>query len=155
MRLELIEIKGILLPEEDSYVIRIACGDTKMLDEPFRASASRLRGLRVLVVEDSWLIASTVESLLERVGMVIVGAAATVSDAERFAHERGPKVAVVDIKLRDGMAYGLIDRLHELGVRVVVVTGFGTFCIPLVKAVAVLQKPFNADELLAALLLAV
>jgi len=151
----LIKINGILLPEEDSYVIRIACGDTKMLDEPFRASASRLRGLRVLVVEDSWLIASTVESLLERVGMVIVGAAATVSDAERFAHERGPKVAVVDIKLRDGMAYGLIDRLNDLGVPVIVVTGFGTFSMPLVKTVAILQKPFSADELLAALLLAI
>ena len=125
------------------------------MDEAYRGPVSRLRGLRVLVVEDSWHIAATVESLLEEVGMVIVGAVATASDAERFANERGPKVAVVDIKLRDGMAYGLIDRLHELGVRVVVVTGFGTFCMPLVKAVAVLQKPFNADELLAALLLAV
>ena len=126
-----------------------------MLDEPFCVSASRLRGLRVLIVEDSWHIASTVESLLERVGMVIVGAAATASDAERFAHERGPKVAVVDIKLRDGLAYGFIDRLHDLGVPVIVVTGFGTFSMPLVNAVAILQKPFSEGELLAALLLAV
>jgi len=126
-----------------------------MLDEPFRASASRLRGLRVLIVEDSWHIASTVESVLERVGMVIVGAAPTAGDAERFAHEGGPKLAVVDIKLRDGLAYGLIDRLHDLGIPVVVVTGFGTFSMPLVKAVAILQKPFRADELVAALLLAV
>src|SRR5215468_271746 len=58
------------------------------------------------------------------------GAAATARDAERFAHEHGPKVAVVDIKLRDGMAYGLIDRLYHLGVPVVVVTGFGTFSMP-------------------------
>jgi ActR/RegA family two-component response regulator len=87
--------------------------------------------------------------------MVIVGAAATTSDAERFAHERGPKVAVVDIKLRDGLAYGFIDRLHDLGVRVIVVTGFDTLSMPLVNAVAILQKPFSAGELLAALLLAV
>jgi DNA-binding NtrC family response regulator len=125
-----------------------------MLDGPFRASASCLRGLRVLIVEDSWHIASTVEALLERVGMVIVGAAATVRDAEQFAYERGPKVAIVDIKLRDGMAYGLIERFHDLGISVVVVSGFSTFSAPLVKAVAVLQKPFNGDDLLAALLLA-
>ena len=49
----------------------------------------------------------------------------------------------------------MIDRLHELGVRVVVVTGFATFSMPLVKAIAVLQKPFNAEDPLAALLLAV
>ena len=121
------------------------------MNEPICASASRLRGLRVLIVEDSWHIASTVESLLERVGMVIVGAAATVSDAERFAHERGPKVAVVDIKLRDGMAYGLIHRLHDLGVRVVVVTAFDALATPLVKAAAIVRKPFSRDELLAAL----
>jgi len=125
-----------------------------MLDEPFCVSASRLRGLRVLIVEDSWHIASTLESLLERVGMVIVGVAATARDAERFAHEHDPEVAVVDIKLRDGMAYGLIDRLYHLGVPVVVVTGFGAFSMPVVKAVAILQKPFSAEELLAALLLA-
>jgi len=41
-----------------------------------------------------------------------------------------------------------------VGVPVVVVTGFGTFSMPLVKAVAILQKPFSAEELLAALLLA-
>ena len=126
-----------------------------MLDDPLRASSSRLRGLRVLIVEDSWHIASTVESLLEQVGMVIVGAAASASDAERLAHERAPKMAVVDIKLRDGMADGLIDRLHDLGVGVVVVTGFAPTSTPFVKAAAILQKPFSAGELLAALLQAI
>ena len=123
-----------------------------MLDEPFRRSVSRLRGLRVLVVEDSWHIATTVESLLKEVGMVIIGAAASAHDAERLAHERAPNVAVVDIKLRDGTAYGVIDCLHDLGVGVVVVTGFTTLSTPLVKAAAILRKPFNGDELLAALL---
>jgi CheY-like chemotaxis protein len=123
-----------------------------MVDEPLRSAASRLCGLRVLIVEDSWHMATTVVSLLEHVGMVNVGAAASASDAERLAHERAPKVAVVDIKLRDGLAYELIDRLHELGVPVVVVTGFATLDTPRVKAAAVLQKPFSENELVAALL---
>jgi DNA-binding response OmpR family regulator len=108
--------------------------------------------LRVLVVEDSWHIATAVESLLEEVGMIIVGAAASADDAERLAHERAPNVAVVDIKLRDGTAYGVIDCLHDLGVGVVVVTGFTTLSTSLVKAAAILRKPFSGDELLAALL---
>jgi DNA-binding response OmpR family regulator len=122
-----------------------------MVDESFSAAASRLRGLRVLIVEDSWFIAKALQSLLEEVGMVIAGAAASATDAERLACEHAPKLAVVDVKLQDGMAFGLIDRLHDLGVQVVVVSGFATFSTPLVKAAAILQKPFSGEELLAAL----
>jgi ActR/RegA family two-component response regulator len=65
-----------------------------------------------------------------------------------------PKVAVVDIivSFRDGLAYALIDRLHDLGIWVVVVTGFATFDTALVNAAAFLQKPFSENELVAALL---
>jgi DNA-binding response OmpR family regulator len=108
--------------------------------------------LRVLVVEDSWHIATTVESLLKEVGMVIVGPVASARDAERLAHDHAPNAAVVDLKLRDAMAYELIDRLHDLGVGVVAVAGFVTLSTPLVKAAAILRKPFNGDKLLAALL---
>jgi DNA-binding response OmpR family regulator len=126
-----------------------------MLDEPFSVAVSRLQGVRVLIVEDSWYIAKAVESVLEDVGMVIAGATATASVAERFARKRAPKVAVVDVKLRDGMAFGLIDLLHDLGVRVVVVSGFTAFSTPPGKVAAILQKPFSGDELLAALWTAV
>ena len=123
-----------------------------MLDESSHGAVSRLRGLRVLIVDDSWHLATTVKSRLEEVGMVIVGAVATAGDAVRLANELAPKVAVVDIKLRDGMAHGLIDQLHDLEVRVVVVTAFNALVTPPVKAGAILPKPFSGDELLAALL---
>jgi hypothetical protein len=84
-------------------------------------------------------------------GMVIAGAAATTSDAERLASEGSAKLAVVDVKLQDGMAFDLIDHLHDLGVSVVVVSGFSNFSTPLGKAAAVLQKPFAGQELLGAL----
>jgi DNA-binding response OmpR family regulator len=108
----------------------------------------------VLIVEDSWHIAKAMESVLREVGMVIAGAAATTTEAERLASRVAPKVAVVDIMLRDGMAFELIDRLHDLGVRVIVVSGFSTFSAPIGKAVAVLRKPFEGSELLGALELA-
>jgi DNA-binding response OmpR family regulator len=126
-----------------------------MFDGSLPASASRLRGLRALIVEDSWHIANALESLLEQVGMIIVGGAASANDAERLAHELAPKLAVVDIKLRDGMAHALIDRLHDLVIRVVVVTAFDALVMPLVKTAAILRKPFNEDELLTALVRAI
>jgi DNA-binding response OmpR family regulator len=71
--------------------------------------------------------------------MVIAGAAATMTEAERLAGQVAPKVAVVDIMLRDGMAFDLIDRLHDLGVPVVVVSGFATFPTPLGRTAGILQ----------------
>jgi ActR/RegA family two-component response regulator len=122
-----------------------------MLDGSFSATAARLRGLRVLIAEDSWLIAKAVQRSLEDVGIVIEGVVADAIDADALACERAPELAVVDIKLRDGMAFGLIDHLHDLGIRVVVISGFSTFSPPITKASAVLQKPFGGDELVAAL----
>lgn len=122
-----------------------------MLDGSFSATAARLRGLRVLIAEDSWLIAKAVQRFLEDVGIVIEGVVADAINADTLACERAPEFAVVDLKLRDGMAFDLIDRLHDLGIRVVVISGFSTFSIPVTKASAVLQKPFGGDELVAAL----
>jgi DNA-binding response OmpR family regulator len=110
-----------------------------------------LRGLGVLIVEDSWAISRALRVLLAEVGMVIVGPVATAADAERLALERAPRVAVVDLQLRDGMAFGLIDRLRVLGVRVVVVSGFAPSLTPPVRADAILQKPCSDLELLATL----
>jgi DNA-binding response OmpR family regulator len=115
-----------------------------------------LTGVRVLVVEDQWHVASALKSLLETEGMAVSGPAATTADARRLAAERKPDLAVVDINLKGGeMAYGLIDQLHDQGVRIVVVSGYAVLPRLSGKAAAVLQKPFNGPELLGALLRAV
>src|SRR5262249_41020165 len=59
-------------------------------------SASELKGLRVLVVEDSWHVANALKSLLEELGVEVAGPAATLQDAERLLETRAPQVAVVD-----------------------------------------------------------
>ena len=114
-------------------------------------SAAELRGLRVLVVEDSWHVAHALKSLLEELGMVVAGPAASLGDAERLLAARDPEVAIVDINLKGEMAYGLIDRLHGRGVRVVVISGYAVPQIAQGKVAAILQKPFSAKSLLAIL----
>jgi len=111
-------------------------------------NAAELRGLRVLVVEDSWHVAHALKSLLEELGMVVAGPAATLGDAERLLDACEPDVAIVDINLKGQMAYGLIDRLHGLGVRVVVISGYAVPQIGQGKVAAILQKPFSAKSLL-------
>jgi DNA-binding NtrC family response regulator len=116
----------------------------------FSVASSSLRGLRVLLVEDSWTVANAMRCLLEDVGMVIAGVAASAADAERVVSERTPELAVVDVNLQGSMAFGLIDALHDRGVHVVVVSGYASFSTP-IRAAAILQKPFGGGELLEAL----
>src|SRR5262245_52983980 len=113
--------------------------------------ASSLRDLRVLVVEDSWHVAHALKGLLEELGVSVAGPAATLEEAERLLAARAPDVAVVDINLKGEMAYGLIDRLNERGVRVVVISGYAVPQVAQAKVAAVLQKPFSAKSLLAIL----
>jgi DNA-binding response OmpR family regulator len=110
-----------------------------------------LRGVRILVVEDQWHVASALRSLLEAEGMEVSGPAGKTADAHRLANERKPELAVVDINLKGEMAYSLIDELHDRGVRVVVISGYAVLPRLSAKVAVVLQKPFNAPELLASL----
>jgi CheY-like chemotaxis protein len=110
-----------------------------------------LKGLRVLVVEDSWHVANALKSLLVELGIDVAGPAASLRDAERLLEAREPQVAVVDINLKGEMAYGLIDTLHGRGVRVVVISGYAVPQVAQSKVAAVLQKPFSAKSLLAVL----
>lgn len=74
-----------------------------------KAAALSLTGLEILIVEDNAAVASAMRSLLEEVGMQVVGVAASVSEADALCSSRPPQIAVVDVQLGCDMAFGLID----------------------------------------------
>jgi DNA-binding NtrC family response regulator len=114
-----------------------------------------LNGLCVLIVEDSWHVGVGLQNLLESWGAEAMGPAASAAEADRVTVERTPDVAIVDINLRRGeRSHELIDRLHDQGVQVIVITGYADNSLPPSKAVAILQKPLKEDLLLANLLTA-
>ena len=92
--------------------------------EQIAAAKRGLAGVRVLVVEDAWHVAKALKSALEEVGMSVAGPAARIAEAEQLLDQEVPDLAVVDVNLKGEMAYGLIDRLHDRGVRVIVVSGY-------------------------------
>jgi CheY-like chemotaxis protein len=111
-----------------------------------------LKGLRILIVEDAWQVATGLKQLLEALGADVAGPVATSADAERLISQQITDAAVVDIHLRKGdNSYGLIDRLRDRGIRTVVITGYSDVSVRPGKAVVVLQKPFSEELLLAAL----
>jgi DNA-binding NtrC family response regulator len=116
------------------------------------AEKLELDGVRVLVVEDSWQVGTGLKMLLEAWGAEVIGPVATTTDAERLVSEDTPDAALVDINLRGGeRSYDLIDRLHDQGIRVVVISGYADVSPAHAKAAAVLQKPMRQDLLLESL----
>src|ERR1044072_7942687 len=90
-----------------------------------RGASDDLAGLRILLVEDSWHGGKAMKTLLELLGAQVAGPAGSGADAGRLFSEQIPDVALVDFHLRDGeLAAGLIDRLHDRGVPVIVITGY-------------------------------
>ena len=115
-------------------------------------SLNALKGLRVILVEDSWHVGIGLKNFLEAWEVDVAGPAASTADAEQLISKHVPDVAFVDLNLRGGeLGHDLIDRLHEKAVRVIVTTGYSDIQLPPGKAAAILRKPFSEAEILAAL----
>ena len=120
-------------------------------DDASGARSSNLRGMRILLVEDSWQLGMALKSLLRSFEAEVDGPVATTTDAEHLISAHVPDAAVVDINLRQGeRSYGLIDKLIGRGVPVIVTSGYSD--LPMVPAKAhILEKPISEEKLIAIL----
>ena len=121
---------------------------TPLNDDAPRSELPNLKGMRVLLVEDSWQLGVALKSLLRSLDVEVDGPVATTADAEHLISEHVPDAAVVDINLRQGeRSYGLIDRLIGQGVPVIVTSGYSD--LPMVPAKAhILEKPISEEKLI-------
>lgn len=110
-----------------------------------------LANARVLIVEDSWLIAELVASALRDEGARVIGPAISLADALRLCGRTSPDMAVVDLNLNGEMAYPLLRQLGERRIPTVVITGHGYGADVPQTLSAIIGKPFAADQLVRAL----
>lgn len=113
--------------------------------------SKRLEGLRVLLVEDNWIVASSLQSLLEPMGVRVVGPAATLSDATRIVATTAIDVAVMDLDLHGERTDALIAALHTKRIPVIIISGNTAAPTTAANAVVVLSKPYRSGHLLDAL----
>lgn len=114
-----------------------------------RASCGRLQELRVLVVEDSWLIADTLAVVLEAEGATVLGPTPTAAGALELLKQEVVHVALVDMSLGDGFADALIGVLDERQVPFFIVTGFGALPTNAdAGAIKVIEKPVGSGPLI-------
>ena len=108
-----------------------------------RSCGSSLRGRRVLVVEDDYLLAQDLREQLMSWGAEMMGPVASVTEALALV-EAGPApdMAMLDIGLGDEMVYPVAEALRTRGIPFVFATAYDAWVIPDAFAgVPVAQKP--------------
>jgi CheY-like chemotaxis protein len=117
-----------------------------------------LDGRCVLVVEDEYLIAADLASVLESAGVNVIGPAGSVGDALELVHLHGAGLdgAVLDVNLREERVYPVAQALTDRGVPYIFTTGYDAMAIPESFASAPRhQKPVDQTALLRQLSVAV
>jgi len=108
--------------------------------------------IRVLVVEDEYLIRMLVEDMLADLGYAVAAAVGTIAAASEFAATGDFSAAVLDVNLNGKEIYPVADILEQRGLPFVFVTGYGERTLSeRYRNRPALQKPFQADQLGAAL----
>jgi two-component system, response regulator PdtaR len=79
----------------------------------------------VLVVEDEFLIAQMLASMVEDMGLAVCGSAATAEEAIALAVEHRPGFVLMDVRLRGGTdgVEAAIAIHRRVGSRVIFITG--------------------------------
>ncbi|CAL8480620.1 response regulator [Caballeronia sp. S22] len=116
--------------------------------------AKILDGRRILVVEDDYLVALALSTVLEEAGAHVVGPVASAEEAVALLEEGRERVdaAVLDVDLNGETSYPVADALASRDIRFVFATGYG------IDAVAEgyrhyprCQKPFDHRAIFKAL----
>jgi CheY-like chemotaxis protein len=102
---------------------------TPALTQPLHAhmnlpDTSRLKDLRVLVVEDEYLVAKSLESMLRALGCNVVGTASTVEAACSLIKNRTVDAALLDINLSPGTCEPIARALRYREIPFVFLTGY-------------------------------
>ena len=112
-----------------------------------------LRGRRILVVEDEYMIAEEIGAMLSDAGVEVLGPVPSVADAMRLiAVEARIDGALLDVNLGHEAVWQVVDALLARGVLLVLTTGYDAGAIPpAYSRLPRCEKPATGQELARAL----
>lgn len=112
-----------------------------------------MKGKRVLVVEDEFLLALMVEEILNDEGCIVVGPFKRVSDALTAAAEEHIDLAVLDVNVAGEKVFPVADLLDKLNVPFILLTGYGDKVIPADRPHwKCYAKPYRTEMLISVLI---
>ncbi len=106
-----------------------------------------LEGVRVLLVEDEYLVASLIEEILETAGCIVTGPIPRLAEAVDAADRERCDAAVLDVNLAGERIYPVADILSRRNIPFVFVTGYGVLPGEYAKRPR-LCKPFKMADLI-------
>jgi DNA-binding response OmpR family regulator len=110
------------------------------------------RSLKILVVEDELLIATSLEMSLQGHGHSVVGPVSTVAAAREILETEKPDLALLDYRLAGSTTEPLLPELRRRGIPVCVLSGYGRGQLPDAYADChLVEKPFYMRDLLDAI----
>ena len=89
-----------------------------------------LEGKRILVVEDSPVVAEASEFMLEDIGCLVVGPAGNMASALQLAEEEGVDGALVDVNIRGGKSFPVLRILERRGIPFLLTSGYADWTMP-------------------------
>ena len=110
---------------------------------------SSLRGRRVLVVEDEYILAEDLRQELEDQGAEVMGPVPSVAEAlDLLQQGPAPDIAVLDVNLQGERVYPVADALRSRAIPFIFATGYDAWSIPPAYAdVPRAEKPLALREL--------
>ncbi len=72
--------------------------------------------LRVLIMEDEFIVALNLSDMAQNLGFCVEGPFATLAEGLSAIAAHRPDAAILDVQLADGEVFPLADRLEQLGV---------------------------------------
>lgn len=110
-----------------------------------------LKGCRILVLEDNFLLAETLRDLLEDCGCELIGPAARVSSALPLC-TKDLDGALLDINLGSETCFEVADRLTEQGVPFMFLSGYSDAAIVPGRFASIprLAKPYDRQAIVRA-----
>lgn len=117
-----------------------------------RRAAARLKGRRILLVEDSPVVGPFTADLLEDIGCEVVGPAPTMAAARHLIETESFDAALMDVHIRGERVFGLCEALEAKGIPFALTSGYADWSMPEQwQSRPRLQKPYTIDEVEAAL----
>ena len=107
--------------------------------------------LKIVIIDDEKHVRILIKKLLSLVGIThtIVGEAAFVEEGKEIIENTNPDIVLLDIKLKDGSGFDLLDKLDKIDFQLIFITAFNEYAVKAFKinALDYILKPIDLEEL--------
>ncbi|MBN1969214.1 MAG: response regulator transcription factor [Candidatus Delongbacteria bacterium] len=106
--------------------------------------------IKAIIIDDDSFIRDTEKRMINDyfTEIEIIGEAETVVDGVRILNELKPDLVFMDIELKDGTGFQILQKMRPLDFKFIIVTAFNEFALKAIKfsALDYIVKPINEHE---------